>query len=277
MKSKREAKHWPTLISSQTVYTITWLVKPWINIYVYFLVSLAVASSMAIAALQGSSINSSNISILENLLRILGGAAGGGLLTILVLRYTSRSRATLSYKAIVRRLVMLSSAAYVDVLGNYGSGPFFTSLYGSGYGPTDGSDNIEVIIGLLEEKARQLEKEEKYLTYHDWKEIKNRKYYAYGYYKYDRTKRYIDDLTNIYYRDAINNTTDKNILKELDHCTDRGLILLGMLEGDFKQSSMLWVMAHFLEVNLKLYRTLLGELGVYVEPEVEVKRHVHLA
>lgn len=277
MKSRREAKHWPTLLSSQTIYAITSLVKPFINIYVYFFALLAIASSIAIASLQSSPINSFNISVLENLLIILGSAAGGGLLTILVLSYTSRLRAINSYKAIVRRLVMLSSSAYVDVLGNYGSGPFFTSLYGSGYGPTDGSDGIEVIIGLLKEKSRQLEKEEKDLTYYDWREIKNYKYHTYGYYKYDRVKRYVEDLTNIYYRDALASTTDNNIIKELDHCTFQGLELLGILEGYYKESSRLWLLAYFLEVNLELYRFLLGELGVYVERKVEFRKPSRVA
>jgi len=169
--------------------------------------------------------------------------------------HTARTRANHSYIAIIRRLIELSGAAYVDILGNFGKGEFINDLYGSAYGPTDASDCIKEIIYLLKEKARQLEKEK----------------HAYGYYKYDRAIKYAEDLTNIYYRDAIYNTTNKNILKELYHCTDWGLKLVGLLEGDFKQSSRLWTLAHFLELNLELYRILLSQFDVNVEKDIKIR------
>jgi hypothetical protein len=164
-----------------------------------------------------------NMKFIDNIFRVLAGAAAGGLLTILVLNHTARVRVEHSSLAIIGRLVELSGAIYVDILGNYGKGDFINRLYGSGYGPTDGSDCIKEIIHLLSEKARKFERGE----------------HPYGSYKYDRTIKYVEDLTNIYYRDAINNTTDRLMLKELYHCTNVGLKLLGLLQGEFTEESKL--------------------------------------
>ena len=246
------------------------IISPLINIYVYIFLAIIVLSSVISAYLQsGASYNNDiSIKIADNILRLLAGAASGGLLTILVLNHTTRIRANNSYKAIIRRLVELSGAAYVDILGNNGSGEFVNRLFGSGFGPNDGSDCIKEIIYLLKEKARQMENVE--YPYYRPKYKNGDINYIIGYYKYDRASRYVEDLTNIYYRDAINNTTDEYILVELYHCTDRGLILLGLFDGDFKQSARLWSLAYFLEVNLKLYKILLGRLGVNVEREIKV-------
>jgi len=50
----------------------------------------------------------------------------------------------------------------------------------------------------------------------------------------------------------------------------RGCAAAVSLDGDFKQSARLWSLAYFLEVNLKLYKILLGRLGVNVEREIKV-------
>ncbi|MFA6373514.1 MAG: hypothetical protein WCW68_12890 [Methanothrix sp.] len=248
------------------------LIKPLINIYVYFFLALIIISSFISTSLQSNTLYNSSINIkfADNIFRVLAGAAAGGLLTVLVLNHTARVRADHTNKAIVWRLVELSAAVYVDILGNYGRGEFLNRLYGSGFGLTNGSDYIEEIIYLLKQKAGQLENEECTLSYTFY----NRKdftYHTYGYYKYDRTIKYVEDLTNIYYMDSIYNTTDKYILEELYHCTNWGLKLLGLLEGDFKQSSRLWSLAHFLELNLKLYRILLSQFGVNVEKDIKVR------
>jgi hypothetical protein len=237
---------------------------------VYIFLVIIIISSIFSTSLQNSAQydNNINIKFVDNILRVLAGAAAGGLLTILVLNHTTRIRANHSYKAIIWRLVELSGAAYVDILGNYGHGEFVNSLFGSGFGPKDGRDCINEIICMLKEKARQIEKVE--YPYYKSKDKNDGTNHIYGYYKYDRASRYVEDLTNIYYRDAINNTTDKYILEELYRCTDRGLILIGLFEGDFKQSAKLWSLAFFLELNMNLYRILLGQLGVNVEKEIKV-------
>ena len=240
--------------------------------YVYIFLAIIILSSLASTSLQSNALydNNINIKFTDNIFRVLAGAAAGGLLTVLVLNHTARVKAEYANKAIIWRLIELSAAAYVDILGNYGRGEFINKLMGSGFGPTDGSDCIEELINLLRKKAYQLEDEENISSYNFY----NRKdfiYYTYGYYKYDRTIQYVQDLTNIYYRDAIYNTTDKHVLEELYHCTNWGLKLLGLLEGDFKQSSRIWSLVHFFELNLKLYRILISQFDVIVEKDLKVR------
>lgn len=225
--------------------------RPLFSTHIYLLLLIIILSLFISISLQSNTDydESINMKLADNIFRVLAGAAAGGLLTILVLNHTARVRVEHSSLAIIQRLVELSGAAYVDILGNYGRGDFINSLYGSIFGPSDGSDRIREVIDLLSEKARRFERGE----------------LPYGLYKYDRTIKYVEDLTNIYYRDAINNTNDRLMLKELYHCTNVGLKLLGLLQGDFTESSRLWTLAHFLEVNLKLYRILLGNFGVVIE------------
>jgi hypothetical protein len=248
----------------------TKLIKLIFNVYVFIFLVIIICSSFISTILQNNEQYDISIDIkfLDNILRVLAGAAAGGLLTVLVLNHATRIRADQSYKAIIWRLVELSGAAYVDILGNIGKGEFVNGLFGSGYGPQDGSSYIQETINLLKIKAKQFEKVES--PYYKPNDKNDDIGHIYGYYKYDRSIGYIKDLTNIYYRDAINNTTDEYILEELYHCTNRGLILLGLLEGDFKQSSRLWSFAFFLELNLRLYIILLGRLGVNTEKEIKV-------
>lgn len=247
------------------------LTKLFFNKYVAIFFIIIISASYISTVLQNNEQYDSNVNIkfADNIFRVLAGAAAGGLLTVLVLNNAARTRADHAYKAIIGRLVELSGAAYVDILGNYGRGEFVNNLFGSGFGTQDGSEYIEKVIDLLKEKANQFEKVEPH--YYNLDDINTGCDHIYGYFKYDRSIGYIKDLTNIYYRDAINNTTEGYILEELYHCTGWGLKLLGLLEGDFNQSSKLQSFAYFLELNLKLYKILLDQRGINTEKEIKVR------
>ena len=226
------------------------------NKYVYLFLGLILFSSVASVNLQNNADYDGNsiLKLADNFFRVIAGAGAGGLLTVLVLNHVTRTRASHSYRAIINRFVELSGSTYVDILGNYGHGEFINDLYGSRYGATDACAYIQKIINLLNENARRLEGGK----------------HTCCLLKYDRSAKYIEDLTNIYYRDAINNTTDADTLKELYRCTDMGLKLSGLLEGDFTEFSRIFTLAHFLEVNLELYRILLKEFDVSTDNDIKL-------
>jgi len=231
---------------------------------IYLLIILIIIFSIASVTIQSIHANSNEyFKIIIYIFNILASAIAGVLISVVVINFKASAHAEHAYIAIIRRLIELTISTYVDVLGNYGEGDLINSLSLSAYDPTvDGSTYIKDVRSRLREKAERLRIEEDKYNELD----KKFKYYTYGGYKYDRTKRYVKDLTDIYYRDAIYNTTDKDLLKELYHSTDIGLRLLGLIEGDFYESARFRMLDLFLEENLKLYKKLLSQIGVKKKP-----------
>jgi len=247
-------------------------IEDWLkNRSVLLCLTLIVIPTIILAFIPTSDIDSNNVNpakeSLGNLLRIVAGAGGGGLLSITIINAGTRRRARHANKAIIARICMISASAYADLTGN-NSGHFISNLLGGGFGSHDVSKDINHVIGLLERRGDELTDGQ---IQREYTEDDLKKACHYSLYK-QKIISELNDLINIYIRDDINNTNDEKILEELYHCNDRGLILLGLLEGyGATQKSEPWLtraqilqLAYFFEVCLPLYRSLLRTRRVSV-------------
>jgi hypothetical protein len=221
-----------------------------VNQSVLFCLSIVIASLIILTYIPPSE------TVLSNLLRIIAGAGGGGLLTITVINAGERKRANYAYRAIIICLCLLSR----DIYENFKSGktPFKSKddsiiLNLALGGNKDASHDIEHVRSQIHEQASSMSDGEFYDTPYKQKII-----------------YHIKDLVNIYFRDAIYNTSDKTDLEQLYHGTYCGLQLIGSLEGwgkapddaDLLKKDQLYLLALFLEICLPLYRSLLKKRGV---------------
>jgi hypothetical protein len=185
--------------------------------------------------------------MISNFIRIVAGAAGGGLLTLTIINAGTRKRSRRANKAIIGLLCDLSINIYL----NFEHGKVRTSSHDqfilnleSG-ASKDVSSDIETIEYRLWKQAHSMSDEEFYSSPYKQKIIYN-----------------IKDLC-IYFRDAFYNANNENDLDLLDHVNRWGLNLIGSLEGwgaspvDALSKDQLSLLCFFFEICIPLYKSLL--------------------
>jgi hypothetical protein len=196
-----------------------------------------------------------NKTIVDFILKIIAGAGGGGFLTITVINSGTRKRSRLAYNEIISNLCDLFLYIYANI--KYGD---IRSIHGDliiedlimGADRTkDVSESLVYVKDLLKKQAKDIGG--------------NGKYYMPYKHKIMHTLR---DLTYIYLRDAIYNTNDDTILKELYHATALGSRILGSLKGygamtgNQVKGDQLYLLSLFREVSIQLYQLMLIKGGL---------------
>ncbi len=226
----------------------------WKNPAVLLCLALIIAPIIIIALLSGVD---PYTQMTINILRIIAGAGGGGLLTITVINAGTRKRSSHAYKGIIGHLCVLSmnihaNFEYRRIKSSVNDKIIFNLSLG-GFGDIDVSNDIENIASRLHNQASSMSDEDYYSVPYQQKII------------YD-----VKDLVSIYFRDAIYNANDEKELEQLDSATRWGLKFIGSVEGwgkppaDSLSKDQLYLLCFFLDACLPLYRLILNKRGVPV-------------